>query len=137
MKSFYEDHCSNYAVTGLGKRPIYWQFDSGKKNGFKCLVYIHRYQKDTIARIRTDYIHEQQSRYQTEIEDIETRIDKGTTSEKVKLNKTLKLLKEKASELHLFEEKIHHLADQMIQLDINSGVVSNYQVLKDVLSKIK
>lgn len=137
VKSFYEDHCSNYAVTGLGKRPIYWQFDSGKKNGFKCLVYIHRYQKDTIARIRTDYIHEQQSRYQTEIEDIETRIDKGTTSEKVKLNKTLKLLKEKASELHLFEEKIHHLADQMIQLDINSGVVSNYQVLKDVLSKIK
>ena len=58
LNSFYSDHCSTYSVANAGKRPIYWLFDSGKKNGFKCLIYMHRYQPDTIARIRTDYVHE-------------------------------------------------------------------------------
>lgn len=60
LNNFYKDHCKVYQ-----KRPIYWQFDSGKKNGFRCLIYMHRYEPDTIARIRTDYVHEQQSRYRT------------------------------------------------------------------------
>ena len=62
MNDFYKDHCKIYQ-----KRPIYWLFDSGKKNGFKALIYMHRYQPDTIARIRTDYVHEQQARYRTVI----------------------------------------------------------------------
>ena len=74
INNFYSDHCSTYSVTGSGKRPIYWLFDSGKKNGFKCLVYMHRYRTDTIARIRTDYVHEQQSRYRTAISDLEQRV---------------------------------------------------------------
>src|SRR5699024_8191953 len=64
INDFYADHLKVYQ-----KRPIYWLFDSGKKNGFKALIYMHRYQPDTIARIRTDYIHEQQSRYRTAIAD--------------------------------------------------------------------
>ncbi|MBQ8665581.1 MAG: BREX-1 system adenine-specific DNA-methyltransferase PglX, partial [Lachnospiraceae bacterium] len=74
INDFYIDHCQIYSVTGSGRRPIYWLFDSGKKNGFKCLIYMHRYQPDTIARIRTDYVHEQQARYRTAIEEIEKRI---------------------------------------------------------------
>jgi hypothetical protein len=69
LNDFFKDHCKIYQ-----KRPIYWLFDSGKKNGFKCLIYMHRYQPDTIARIRTDYVHEQQARYQTTIEGLERQL---------------------------------------------------------------
>jgi len=137
INDFYSEHCSVYSVAGSGKRPIYWQFDSGKKNGFKCLIYLHRYRPDTIARIRTDYVHEQQSRYRTAIESIESQISEASTSDRVKLNKKLALLNEQASEIRSFEEKIHHLADQMIHIDLDDGIKSNYAILKDVLSKIK
>ena len=132
MNGFYADHCRTYQ-----KRPIYWMFDSGKKNGFKALIYMHRYQPDTIARIRTDYVHEQQARYRTAIADLETRIANASTSERVKLNKQLKTLKDQAMEIHEYEEKIHHLADQMISIDLDNGVKKNYEIFKDVLAKIK
>ena len=137
IDDFFNDHCSQYAVTGSGKRPIYWLFDSGKKNGFKCLVYLHRYQPDTIARIRTDYVHEQQARYRTAIEETENRLLSAEGSDKVKLNKKLKLLKEQDVEIHAYEEKIHHLADQMIAIDLDDGVKENYSKFQDVLAKIK
>ena len=138
LNDFYADHCSIYSVTGSGKRPIYWLFDSGKKNGFKCLVYMHRYQPDTIARIRTDYVHEQQSRYRTAIADLQNRIDNaGSTSERVKLTKKLKTVREQDEELRIYEEKIHHLADQMISIDLDDGVKVNYAKFQDVLAKIK
>lgn len=137
INDFFNDHCDNYSITGSGKRPIYWLFDSGKKNGFKCLVYMHKYKPDTIARIRTDYIHEQQSRYRTEIADREQRINSTSTSERVKLNKQLKTIQDKAEELRIYEEKIHHLADQMISIDLDDGVKENYAKFQDVLAKIK
>ena len=137
INDFYADHCSTYSVTGSGKRPIYWLFDSGKKNGFKCLIYMHRYQPDTIARIRTDYVHEQQSRYRTAIADLEQRINGASTSERVKLSKQLSTLQAQAEEIRVYEEKIHHLADQMIQIDLDDGVKHNYEIFKDVLAKIK
>ena len=132
INGFYADHCKVYQ-----KRPIYWMFDSGKKNGFKCLIYMHRYQPDTIARIRTDYVHEQQARYRTAIADLETRIANASTSERVKLNKQLKTLNDQAAEIHAYEEKIHHLADQMISIDLDDGVKKNYAIFQDVLAKIK
>ena len=132
LNDFYKDHCRIYQ-----KRPIYWLFDSGKKNGFKCLIYMHRYESDTIARIRTDYVHEQQSRYRTAIADLENRIGNAGASERVKLNKSLKKIQEQADELHAYEEKIHHLADQMIAIDLDDGVKQNYEIFKDVLAKIK
>lgn len=138
INDFYADHCSMYSVTSSGKRPIYWLFDSGKKNGFKCLVYMHRYQPDTIARIRTDYVHEQQSRYRTAIADLQSRIDNAvSTSERVKLSKKLKTVQEQDEELRIYEEKIHHLADQMIKIDLDDGVKVNYAKFQDVLTKIK
>ena len=132
LNDFYSDHCKIYQ-----KRPIYWLFDSGKKNGFKCLIYMHRYQPDTIARIRTDYVHEQQARYRTAIADLETRIANASTGERVKLNKQLKTLNDQAVEIHEYEEKIHHLADQMISIDLDDGVKVNYAKFQDVLAKIK
>lgn len=132
LNDFYSDHCKIYQ-----KRPIYWLFDSGKKNGFKCLIYMHRYQPDTIARIRTDYVHEQQARYRTAIADLETRIANASTGERVKLNKQFKTLNDQAVEIHEYEEKIHHLADQMISIDLDDGVKVNYAKFQDVLAKIK
>lgn len=133
LNDFYKDHCKTYQ-----KRPIYWLFDSGKKNGFKALIYMHRYQPDTIARIRTDYVHEQQSRYHTAITDMENRIVAATsTSERIKLNKALTKLKDQDTELRNYEEKIHHLADQMIDIDLDDGVKVNYAKFQDVLAKIK
>ena len=137
INGFYADHCSMYSITGSGKRPIYWLFDSGKKNGFKCLIYMHRYQSDTIARIRTDYVHEQQSRYRTAIADLESRVANSGTSERVKLTKQLDAIREQAEELRIYEEKIHHLADQMIRIDLDDGVKENYAKFQDVLAKIK
>ncbi len=132
INDFYADHVKIYQ-----KRPIYWLFDSGKKNGFKCLIYMHRYQPDTIARIRTDYVHEQQARYRTAIEEITNRIESASGSDKVKLTKKLNTLKSQNDEIHTYEEKIHHLADQMISIDLDDGVKVNYAKFKDVLAKIK
>ena len=89
------------------------------------------------ARIRTDYVHEQQARYRTAIADLETRIVNASTSERVKLNKQLKTLNDQATEIHEYEEKIHHLADQMISIDLDDGVKLNYAKFQDVLAKIK
>lgn len=132
INDFYADHLKIYQ-----KRPIYWLFDSGKKNGFKCLIYMHRYQPDTIARIRTDYVHEQQARYRTAIEETANRIETASGSDKVKLTKRLNTLKMQNEEIHSYEEKIHHLADQMIDIDLDDGVKKNYEIFKDVLAKIK
>ena len=133
LNDFYADHCKIYQ-----KRPIYWLFDSGKKNGFKCLIYMHRYQPDTIARIRTDYVHEQQARYRTAIEGLEKQVAAATsTGERVKLTKQLNKVQAQDAELHQYEEKVHALADQMIKIDLDDGVKHNYEIFKDVLAKIK
>lgn len=132
VNGFYKDHCKMYQ-----KRPIYWLCDSGKKNGFKALIYMHRYQPDTLARIRTDYVHEQQARYHTAIADLESRMANASTSERVKLIKQLKTLNDQAKEIHEYEENIHHLADQMISIDLDDGVKKNYAIFQDVLAKIK
>lgn len=137
LNDFYADHCSMYSVAGSGKRPIYWLFDSGKKNGFKCLVYMHRYHSDTIARIRTDYIHEQQSRYRTSLLDLEQRTSVASGSEKVHIERIRKQIAEQAAELQIYEEQIHHLADQMIAIDLDDGIKENYEKFKDVLCKIR
>ena len=132
LSDFYSDHCKIYQ-----KRPIYWLFDSGKKNGFKALIYMHRYKPDIIARMRTNYVHEQQGRYRTAIADLESRIANADTGSRVKLTKQLTKLQNQAEELRVYEEKIHHLADQMIRIDLDDGVKHNYAIFQDVLAKIK
>ena len=132
LSDFYADHCKTYQ-----KRPIYWLFDSGKKNGFKALIYMHRYQRDLLARLRTDYVHEQQERYRTQLAQLGDAIDHAAASERVKLNKLQKKFQDQAVELQKYEEKIHHLADQNIEIDLDDGVKHNYALFADVLAKIK
>ena len=138
LNDFFKDHCHTYQVTGSGKRPIYWLFDSGKKNGFKALVYIHRYTMDLIARMRTGYIHPLQSQYRTQIEMLNNQIDEAvSTSEKVKLQKQLKKINEQLTELSKYEEIVHHWADKMEPMDLDDGVKANYAKFQELLAKIK
>ena len=132
LNGFYADHLKTYQ-----KRPIYWQFSSGKKNGFKALIYMHRYQPDLLARMRTDYVHEQQERYRTQLTMLEDAARAASPSERVKINKQIAKIKDQALEIGQFEEKIHHLADQMIAIDLDDGVKVNYAKFQDVLEKIK
>lgn len=138
LNDFFKDHCNTYQVTGSGKRPIYWLFDSGKKNGFKALVYIHRYTPDLIARMRTGYVHPQQGRYRDRIKSLQDDIDMtGSTSEKVKLSKELKKINEQLLELNKYEEIVHHWADKMEPMDLDDGVKVNYAKFQELLAKIK
>ena len=132
LKDFFKDHCQTYK-----KRPIYWLFDSGKKNGFKCLVYMHRYQPDLLARIRTDYVHEQQERYRAQIGYANDALAGAERGERVRLDKRVKKLNDQLKETIDYEEKLHHLADQMIKIDLDDGVKVNYAKFQDVLAKIK
>ncbi len=132
LKEFFKDHCQTYK-----KRPIYWLFDSGKKNGFKALVYMHRYQPDLLARVRTDYVHEQQERYRTQIANEEAAVEETSGPDRVRHEKRLKKLRDQLAETSSYEEKLHHLADQMISIDLDDGVKVNYAKFQDVLAKIK
>ena len=132
INGFYADHVKIYQ-----KRPIYWLFSSGKRNGFKALIYLHRYKPDTLARIRTDYVHEQQERYRTQLQMLNDSLLRSSASEKVKLNKQIAKLKNQALEIQQYEEKIHHLADQMIAIDPDDGVKVNYAKFRDVLEGLK
>lgn len=131
LNDFYKDHCKIYQ-----KRPIYWLFDSGKKNGFKSLVYLHRYQSDLLAKLRTDYVHEQQERYRTQLSHIAAALNTATGSERARLLKQQDKLSEQLKEITVFEEKVHHLADQNVTIDLDDGVKKNYEIFTDVLAKI-
>ena len=133
LNEFFKDFCKIYL-----KLPIYWLFDSGKKNGFKALVYIHRYTPDLIARLRTGYVHPLQARYRTQVELLQSQIDDASsTSERVKLSKQLKKINEQLLELNKYEEVVHHWADKMEPMDLDDGVKANYAKFQELLAKIK
>ena len=131
LNDFFKDHCQTYSVTGSGKRPIYWLFDSGKQNGFKALVYLHRYTPDTIGNLRIDYLHKMQRVYESEINRMQDMMDHSENAREVaaagerkdKLAKQLKECRE-------YDEKISHLALSRIELDLDDGVKVNYRKLQ-------
>ena len=131
-KEFYKDHYTTYK-----KCPIYWLFDSGKKGGFKALVYMHRYNPDLLAQLRTDYVHEQQERYRTRLAHLEEERESAEVRRQKQIDKEIIKLKAQLNETHDFEEKLHHLADQRIEIDLDDGVKANYAKFADVLAKIK
>ena len=132
LKDFYADHCKTYK-----KRPIYWLFDSGKKNGFKCLVYMHRYQPDLLARIRTDYVLPHQDRYRTRLGYLDDQMQVAAARQKAQLTKERKRIEAQATELAGYELKLQHLTYQMIEIDLDDGVNVNYAKFADVLAKVK
>jgi len=131
LNDFFKDHCKIYQ-----KRPIYWLFDSGKKNGFKALIYMHRYSRDLLAKLRTDFVHEQQERYRTQLAHITEELQTATGADLVKLTKKQNKFTEQLHEISAYEEKVHHLADMHIEIDLDDGVKHNYALFADVLAKI-
>lgn len=128
LNDFFKDHCQTYSVTGSGKRPIYWLFDSGKQNGFKALVYLHRYTPDTIGNLRVDYLHKMQRIYESEINRMQDTIDHSTNSREVAAaTKRKEKLQKQLKECREYDEKIGHLALSRIELDLDDGVKKNYR----------
>nr|WP_259548276.1 BREX-1 system adenine-specific DNA-methyltransferase PglX [Heyndrickxia oleronia] len=132
VSDFFKDHVQVYK-----KRPIYWMFTSGKQKAFNCLIYMHRYDKSTLSRIRTDYLHELQNRLFAERKGLVSIIEGDSTVKEISnAKKELKTLDKKIEELKAFDEVLHHLADKQIELDLDEGVVRNYEMFKGLLAKI-
>ena len=139
VNDFYNDHLKIYQ-----KRPIYWMFDSGKKNGFKCLVYLHRYDEQIVSKIRTKYLHNSISIYQRSLDEINYKInnDELNTSTKRELQNKQNTLSNKIIECNQYEEMVGNVANKMIKLDLDDGVTINYSKFvddngKSILAKIK
>ena len=131
LNDFFKDHCQTYSVTGSGKRPIYWLFDSGKQNGFKALVYLHRYTPDTIGTLRVDYLHKMQRVYESEKARMQDMMDHtNNTREKAAAEKRRNKLQLQIDECQKYDEKIGHLALARIELDLDDGVKANYRKLQ-------
>ena len=123
LKDFFADHCKIYQ-----KRPIYWLFDSGKQNGFKSLIYLHRYTSDTIGNVRIDYLHRMQRVYENEIDRMQDMIDHSKNPREVAASaKRKEKLQKQLKECREYDEKISHLALSRIDLDLDDGVKVNYR----------
>ena len=131
LNDFFKDHCQTYSVTGSGKRPIYWLFDSGKQNGFKALVYLHRYTPDIIGNLRIDYLHKMQRVYESEINRMQDMMDHSENAREVAAaSKRKDKLAKQLKECREYDEKISHLALSRIELDLDDGVKVNYRKLQ-------
>ena len=129
IKDFYKDHLKVYQ-----KRPIYWMFDSGKNDGFKCLVYMHRYNDQTIAKVRTDYLHTLQRKYEAEINRQQLVVDSGDSSAKDKTiaKKKIDRINKQIEECREYDEVVAYLANEKISIDLDDGVKVNYAKFQDV-----
>jgi type II restriction/modification system DNA methylase subunit YeeA len=131
--SFYKDHMQTYK-----KRPIYWLFSSGKEKAFQCLVYLHRYNQGTLARMRTEYVIPLTAKLNTHIQKLENdKAASDATSEIKALEKRIAQLHKQQLELNHFDEKLRHFADQRIALDLDDGVKVNYAKFGDLLVDVK
>lgn len=133
IKDFFKDHCKTYQVTGSGKRPIYWLFDSGKENGFKALIYMHRYDKDTVGRVRTEYLHKTQAAIENGIMRADHIIENATNPrEKAAATKAKNKYIKQLAETRLYDEAIAHIANERIEIDLDDGVKVNYEKFQGV-----
>jgi len=128
LSDFYKDHLQMYK-----KKPIYWLFDSGKQNGFKALIYMHRYDPYTVARVRTDYLHKLQKKYDAEINRLDIVLESNVSqAEKTKARKKKEDLIKKMQECTVYDQAIAHVANQKIEIDLDDGVAVNYAKFQGV-----
>ncbi|MGU8948303.1 BREX-1 system adenine-specific DNA-methyltransferase PglX [Clostridium perfringens] len=137
LKDFYKDHLKVYQ-----KRPIYWMFESGKNNGFKALIYMHRYDEQIVAKVRTDYLHTLQRKYEAEIERLKLTMDssEATAKEKTASKKKIDKIMKQIEECKEYDEVVAYLANEQINIDLDDGVKINYakfQGVKIINSKNK
>lgn len=132
LNDFYKNHLQVYK-----KQPIYWLFTSGREKAFNCLIYMHRYDKTTLSRIRTDYLHEVQIRLDAEKKDYLSVIEGDSTTKEISnAKKELKSLDKKIDELKDYDELLHHMADMQIEINLDDGVQVNYEKFKGLVAKI-
>lgn len=139
LNDFIKDHIKMYQ-----KRPIYWMFDSGKQNGFRALVYMHRWNADTTGNVRVEYLHKLQRIYENEIRQSQDVAETGSGREVSAAQKRIEKLTKQLKETHDFDEKIAHLALSRIDIDLDDGVKVNYEKVQtgddgkkiEVLTKI-
>ena len=128
LKDFYADHLKVYQ-----KRPIYWLFDSGKQNGFKALIYMHRYDADIVGRVRTDYLHRAQKYVETAMQSAQYTIDNASlASEKSKATRAVTKYTKQLAEMKIYDEAIAHIANKRIEIDLDNGVKENYEKFQGV-----
>ncbi|MBN1062356.1 BREX-1 system adenine-specific DNA-methyltransferase PglX [Clostridium botulinum] len=130
---FFGEHCKMYK-----KRPIYWLFTSGKNKAFSCLVYMHRIDKNLLSKMRIDYVQPLQNKLEIEQKDLmDTLNSDATTKDKKDAKKKLSLVEKQIDELKVFHEKLRHMADKQIEIDLDDGVVHNHGLFGDLVAKIK
>ena len=128
LKNFFNDHKKNYK-----KCPIYWQFSSGKQNGFNCLVYMHRYEPSLVARIRTDYLHKTQKAIEQAISNCDNIIDNSSSNTEIaRATKDKSKLQKQLQETQEYDEALAHIANQNIEIDLDDGVKVNYAKFQNV-----
>lgn len=129
LKDFYKDHLKTYQ-----KRPIYWLFDSGKNDGFKALIYMHRYDVGTVARVRTDYLHLLQRKYEAEVNRLDMIMENSDASarEKTEARKKKEKIQKQILECVQYDQVIAHVANQKISIDLDDGVKVNYAKFQEV-----
>lgn len=129
LNDFYKDHCKIYQ-----KRPIYWMFDSGKENGFKALIYMHRYDNQTLARVRTDYLHKLQTMYEAALVQCKQIIENPVSSAHDKSNNIKRQTKitKQLAETRIYDQALGHIASQYIDIDLDDGVNVNYEKFQGV-----
>ena len=141
LNEFFKDHCKTYSVTGSGRRPIYWLFDSGKQNGFKALVYMHRWTNgfkalvymhrwtgDSIATVRARYVSKVQEKYENELRAIDLQMEHmSDLRQKASLEKRKEKILKQVDEIKQYDELIGHLALEHIDIDLDDGVKVNHE----------
>ena len=133
LNEFYTEHCNLYSPISGGKKPIYWLVDSGKQNGFKCLVYMHRYTKNTMGIVRSDYLVKTQAAIENALKNEEytisntqSAVDRASSTKK--RDKYIKQL----SEIRVFYQALSHIALQGIELNLDDGVKINYEKFQNI-----
>lgn len=129
---FYKDHLKTYK-----KRPIYWLFSSGKEKAFECLVYLHRYNESTLARMRTEYVTPLMGKYDAQHSLLLEQKTDASPAQQRELEKEIKVLEKKQTELRAFDEQLKHYADMRIKLDLDDGVKVNYGKFGNLLAEVK
>ena len=133
LNDFFKDHCSTYSVTGSGKRPIYWLFDSGKQNGFKCLVYLHRYTPNTVGLIRSDYLTKTQGMIENALKNAEYAINTSSSAvDRAQATKKRDKYIKQLAEIRAYYPALSHIALQRISLDLDDGVKVNYAKFQEI-----
>ena len=131
LNDFYKDHCQTYSVTGSGKRPIYWMFNSGKQNGFKALVYMHRWTPDTVGNVRVEYLHKMELVYEKEMETCQDIIDNSLNSREIAAaTKRKEKLVKQLKECKDYDALMGHIAGSRIGIDLDDGVKLNYRLVQ-------